>query len=392
MKRKISLLFALVFVFLTVPKVSALMGVTDVKITGKTATVVLDDYLEIAEIKILKKGVEIKIKPPIYVSKAGKIFPQAKFLNPELEKRVISAIKTGKPVGAKSTKLSYKVTKMSLYEPKKRSSLKAFSGVSFNNEVEVECKVLTGSRGLWIGWPSAKMDGRWVKQVKILKPEIQKKVEKSVLEKYEKETSYEAEIVPGGKALPVTVTDVELVPVEDGGSTKAIASIVLNNAIEIGEIEVKNVSGVTRLQYPRYTSKAGRVYPQIKILDPEVEKAIISAINKKEPSPNPSSKISYKISNYSPYTRGGSSLKVFCAVTFNNKVKIECKIMEGKWGPWVSWPARPPENGGRWINQIEVKDKKLKKVVEQALVKRYETETGSKGKDEAEDDDYGDEN
>lgn len=360
------------------------MGVTEVSVKGKQATIVLDGYLEISHIKILKRGNSIKLKMPIYVSKAGKIFPQAKFLNPELEKRVISAIKTGKPVGAKSKKMSFRVTKMSLYEPKKRSSMKAFSGLSFNNEIEVECKVMTGKKGPWISWPSTKKDGRWVKQVKIIKPEIKKRVEKSVLAKYEKETSYEAEIVPGGKELSVTVTDVEVIPVEGGGTTKAIASIVLNSAIKISEIEVKKVSGKTRLRYPRYVSKRGRIYPQIKILDPVVEKMIISAIDKKEPSSTPSNRISYRVSKYSPFTRGGSSLKVFCAVTFNNKVKIECKIMEGKSGPWISWPARAPEDGGRWINQIEIKDKKLKKVVEKALLKRYKAESDSE-----EDDDYG---
>jgi len=358
------------------------MGVTEVEVKGKKATIVLDGYLKISQIKILKRGDSIKIKPPIYVSKAGKIFPQVKFLNPELEKRVISAIKTGKPVGAKSKKLSFRVTKMSLYEPKKRSAWKAFSAVSFNNEVEVECKVITGKKGLWVGYPQVKSGGRYVDQVKIIKPEIRKRVEKGVLAKYRKETSYEAEIVPGGKMLPVTVTDVEVVPVEGGGTTKAIASIVLNSAIKISEIEVRKVSGVTRLRYPRYVNKRGRIYPQIKILDPAVEKAIVSAIDRKEPSSTTSNKISYRVSKYSPFTRGGSSLKVFCAVTFNNKVKIECKIFEGKWGPWVAWPARKPEEGGGWINQIEIKDKQLKKVVEKALMKRYEAEAGDK------DDDY----
>ena len=45
--------------------------------------------------------------------------------------------------------------------------------------------------------------------------------------------------------------------------------------------------------------------------------------------------------------------------------------MEKNRGPWVSWPARPPEGGGRWIPQVEIKAKNLKEVIEKALLERY---------------------
>ena len=377
LKRTIKLMLALCFVLSAATKASAVMGVTEVSITGKEATVVLDGYLKISNIDVLKRGDRIKIKLPIYVSKAGKIFPQVNFTSSALEDRVISAIKTGKPVGSVSSKLSYKVSKMSLYEPKgQRSSMKAFSAVAFNNEVEVECKVMTGSKGPWVSWPSSKSGSKWVKQVDIIKPEIKKRIEKSVIDKYEKETSYAAEIIPGGKSLPLTVTEVEVTSVSGAGTTKAIASVVLNNAIKISEIKVKEIGGNTRLEYPAYVNKRGKVYLQIKMLDPAFEKDVIDAIVRKEPASKTSNQISYKVSKYSPFTRGGSKLKVFCAMTFNNKIEIECKIMEGKWGGWVSWPARAPEGGGTWINQVEIKDKKLKSVVEKTLTDKYDSESG----------------
>ena len=171
MKRKINLLFVLAFLTLTVSRSFALMGVTEVKITGKKAEIVLDGYLKISGIDVIRRANKIKIKPPIYISKAGKIFPQVEFLASALEERVIAAIKSGKPVGSASEKLSYKVTKMSLYNPQRRSSMKAFSGVSFNNEVAVECKVMYGQKGAWISWPSTKADGgKWDKQIKKGRP------------------------------------------------------------------------------------------------------------------------------------------------------------------------------------------------------------------------------
>lgn len=371
MKKFLKLMLLLPLLTAAVPEASAVMAVTEVSVKGKEASVVLDGYLKISSIDVLKRGDQVRIKPPIYVSKAGKIFPQVDFKSSSIEDRVISAIKTGKPVGSVSSKLSYKVSKMSLYEASGRSSMKAFAAVLFNNEVEVECKVMTGSKGPWVSWPTTKVDNKWVKQVDIIKPDVKKQIEKSVIDKYEKETSFSAEIVPGGTTLPLTVTEVEVTPVTGAGTTKAIASVVLNNAIRISEIQVKEVVGRTRLEYPSYVNKTGRVYHQLKILDPAFERELIEAITNKKDSAKPSSQVSYKVSKYSPFTRGGSSLKAFCAVTFNNKIEIECKIMEGSRGPWVSWPARAPEGGGNWINQVEIKDKKLKSSVEKALTDKY---------------------
>jgi len=387
MKKKLILALSLLLMSGFASKSAALMGVTDVKIRGKKATVVLDGFLKISEIKILKRGNRIKIKPPVYVSKSGRVYPQVKFVNSELEKRVITAIKMGKPLGSKSKRLKYKVSKLSLYRSRKRrSSLRAFAAVTFNNEIEIECKVMSGRRGDWVAWPARPPEGggKWIQQVSIIKPEIKKRVERSVIKKYKKETSYEAVIVPGGKTLPLKVTSVEVTPVESAGSIKAIASIVLNNAIKISEIKVKKISGRTSLKFPEYVSKRGRVYPQVKVLDPAAEKEIISAVRKEEPSAETSNKISFKVSKFSLFNRSSSKLKAFCSVVFNNKIEIECKVMEGKWGPWISWPARPPDGGGKWIQQVEIKDRNLAKAIEKALVSRYEEETGGSSEDDEE--------
>ena len=388
MKKKLILVLSLLFLTGFVAKSFALMGVTDVRVRGKKATVVLDGFLKISEIEVLRRGNRIKIKPPIYVSKSGRIYPQVKFLSSELEHRVAAAIKMGKPLGSKSKRLAYRVSKLSLYNSRRRrSSLRAFAAVSFNDEIEVECKIMSGRRGAWVAWPARPPESgrKWIQQVSIIKPAIKKRVEKSVIRRYKKETSYSAVIVPGGKTLPLKVTDVEVTPVESVGSVKAIASIVLNNAIKISEIKVKKISGRTSLKFPEYVSKRGRIYPQVKVLDPATEKEIISAVRKKEPSSETSNKISFKISKFSLFNRSSSSkLKAFCSVVFNNKIEIECKVMEGKWGPWISWPARPPEGGGKWIQQVEIKDRNLAKVIEKALVSRYNEETGGGSNEEEE--------
>jgi DNA-binding cell septation regulator SpoVG len=64
-------------------------------------------------------------------------------------------------------------------------------------------------------------------------------------------------------------------------------------------------------------------------------------------------------------------IKVFCAVDFNNAVRVECKVMKSKKDPWISWPSRKPEEGGKWVKQILIK-KKVRKIVEKDLLDRYQ--------------------
>jgi DNA-binding cell septation regulator SpoVG len=47
--------------------------------------------------------------------------------------------------------------------------------------------------------------------------------------------------------------------------------------------------------------------------------------------------------------------------------------MEGRKGPWISWPAHPPADGGRkWINQVAIKNKAVKDAIEKTLTDRYQ--------------------
>ena len=66
-------------------------------------------------------------------------------------------------------------------------------------------------------------------------------------------------------------------------------------------------------------------------------------------------------------------MKVFASVIFGDSVEIECKIMEGKRGPWISWPSRKDEASGKWKKQVVFKSKDYQKRVEEELLTRYKT-------------------
>ncbi len=154
-------------------------------------------------------------------------------------------------------------------------------------------------------------------------------------------------------------------------------SITLNNLVVIKEIKLKKTKigqrEIFNLEFPTYISKAGKAYPQVTILSKDLNEKILKAITTQTPETMPENvgEMSFKINKYSPYKRSKSALKVFASVVFSDAVEIECKIMEGKKGPWVSWPSRKDETSGKWKKQVVFKSKDYQKKVEEELLAKY---------------------
>lgn len=177
----------------------------------------------------------------------------------------------------------------------------------------------------------------------------------------------------GKEALEtITVTRVKVEPVGNEEGVVGVAKVMLNECIVVREIKVMKVDDKTVLKFPEYISKKGIVYPQIKFLTEGVRNTVAEAIETGEPSENKVERVSFKVTDWFRLRRAGKR-KVNVEVTFNNAVAISCGIMEGKRGPWIAWPSRPPEKGEwRWIKQIYIYDKRIKKAVEKLLLTKYE--------------------
>ena len=194
-------------------------------------------------------------------------------------------------------------------------------------------------------------------------------------------------VVPVFAADEIYVTSVEKTPVTDGGAVKEMATVVLNDCIKIKEIQVIKVGGRISLKYPTYVSKAGKEYVNFEPLTKQAKDEIEKAVSSGQPSAKASKQISYKISKFSRFNRE-SALKVFCAVDFNNAVRVECKVMAGtskKTGkPYelISWPSRKDEETGKYKKQITITNKKLKDAVEKALMDKYKSSASESSEDE----------
>ncbi len=150
---------------------------------------------------------------------------------------------------------------------------------------------------------------------------------------------------------------------------KGYAEIVLNRSLKIRDIQILEIAGETKLKFPTYVSRQGKVYPQVVVHTKEANETILEAIKNGIISEG-IIPLEFEVTRILPYE--GKTLEAFAAVTFNQAVTVECKIMSGKRGLWISWPARRPSVAGEgWVKQVVFLDKELKKEVEKELLKTY---------------------
>jgi len=159
-------------------------------------------------------------------------------------------------------------------------------------------------------------------------------------------------------------------PAKGKKNLKGYAEIVLNGSLKIRDIQVLEIAGETKLKFPTYVSRQGRVYPQVVIHTKEANETILEAIKNGKISEEVIP-LEFEVTKILPYE--GKKLEAFASVTFNQAVTVECKIMSGKKDVlWVAWPTRPSSVAGEgWIKQAIILDKELKKEVEKELLKTY---------------------
>ena len=146
--------------------------------------------------------------------------------------------------------------------------------------------------------------------------------------------------------------------------------VTLNNRIKISGIKLKG----NEIEFPFYVSK-GVVYRQISVLDRDYKKYLTGVIEKGSApdSKNAGGEISYKINKFKALKKRGS-IKAFMSVIFDGRLEAECRVMDGKNGIWIAWPAVKKESG--WVKNFEFTDLKFKNEVESSLIGYYNGRNG----------------
>lgn len=156
-----------------------------------------------------------------------------------------------------------------------------------------------------------------------------------------------------------------------------LADITLNNGLELREVRVLSIGGRQALRFPEYVSRSKKVFPQVVLRTRQAREAATAAVTERRSAAS-APRLNFAVEKFQPY-RKRSALKVFATVVFNDAVEVECKVLEGKNGPWVAWPARKEQDSRRWVDQVSFPDKKLKEAVEQDLLTKYATSVAESG-------------
>jgi DNA-binding cell septation regulator SpoVG len=166
-------------------------------------------------------------------------------------------------------------------------------------------------------------------------------------------------------------------------NVKETAEIILNGFLKIRGIEVETKGKETELKLPDAKApRSGRVWTQIKIIDKNLEKAIIDAIKTGKVSKTSKGKPSYKIDDLiivtkdTSYYEGPGELKAVAWVTFDNAISVKCKYIEIQREQMryiVGWPGQLIEYN-YFMPTVSILDKKLKKDIERDFIKKYKSQ------------------
>ncbi|MDR3048234.1 MAG: SpoVG family protein [Elusimicrobiota bacterium] len=139
-------------------------------------------------------------------------------------------------------------------------------------------------------------------------------------------------------------------------------NIVLNDMVKINGLKIKD----GKIDFPIYASK-GKIYKEFAILKRDFNQYIVDSISKSALS-DCNDLISFKINKFN-IVRNHKNVGASVSVILDGVLEIECRIMKGKDGLWVAFPAQKQNN--KWINHISFRDYDFKKRIETALISKY---------------------
>jgi len=163
-----------------------ILVVTNVNLVDKnTYDIVFNNQIKIKNVVLEKVNDSYIIKFPTYISKKGKIYPQIKILTNELKEKIIDSILHNN-IQQDNSELSWEIKKFYQYQKNKESNLKMFCSINFDNELEIDCKIMENKSGnTYVLWPSKKSftGNTNIKQV-LIKKNLKEKIEKELLKRY----------------------------------------------------------------------------------------------------------------------------------------------------------------------------------------------------------------
>jgi DNA-binding cell septation regulator SpoVG len=158
--------YACAYADLKITKISQNNGLFDIVLNG-----------DIKILNILFKHNSITL--PVYIYK-GASRKQFSILKRDFRKYLASSLMQNQ-TSSKIKDTSFKVNKFSVL--KNHKTIKAFASVVFDDDIEVECRIMQTKEKLWVAWPSNKKNNNWVKDFKFTNRDLKQRVETQLIAK-----------------------------------------------------------------------------------------------------------------------------------------------------------------------------------------------------------------
>ncbi|MDR2351178.1 MAG: SpoVG family protein [Endomicrobium sp.] len=152
------------------------LKITRIQKTAEFYEIVLNNDIKISNIFLRDNVLEF----PKYKNK-NKTYKQIVVLRKDFKNYLLGALLSNNIFSGKCI-TSFKINKMSVLKDNK--SIKAFASIIFDDDIEVECRIMNGKKGLWIAWPSDLKHCIWIKNFTFINKNLQKDIEKKLIIDY----------------------------------------------------------------------------------------------------------------------------------------------------------------------------------------------------------------
>lgn len=156
------------------------LNVTNITRTNNNIDIEFNKTLKLCNFTLIDNN----LISPSYETKRTKYY-FFYFLNRDFKNKIINEINNSEiAINNLNGKIEYKINKCNIVKNKK--TILSYMSVIFNDSIEVNCNIIKGKYGLWVGWPSIKEKGKWIKIFDIKDKNLKKEIETALITLYKK--------------------------------------------------------------------------------------------------------------------------------------------------------------------------------------------------------------
>lgn len=176
-------------------------------------------------------------------------------------------------------------------------------------------------------------------------------------------TDAEAPAESGKAAEGFSVTDVREL-------SEGMYSATLNGVLVFADLEIRDAGGAKKLYFPKSASRGGRAFDIVKFEDVSIPRAIKEAILSRKTT-KLEKPVSIPITAVKVKKHESGALRAFIDVTFGDVFTVYgMKVMDGKNGLWVAWPA--VKEGSEWRDMVFPITKEFREEISVKVIGEYE--------------------